>query len=181
MFTQTWWSTICWLWETFKKINNNCFCYFIAKLPYCVYFQDVCPFGRMLTSKKNAYFLVVRLFFSSDVEAMSCCIFFHTFLCTFIREVKLINWNWKQLPKKFNKNLISINLNALRSGFNSKLVVINRAVIHRGVTRGSRGGQFPGRRITTGAQKFPTMSQVLSSIQYICFLKTSNSNMAVPN
>jgi len=54
----------------------------------------------------------------------------------------------------------------------------------RGVTRGE---QFPGRRITTrsaewrqGRQKVQTMSQVFSSIQYICFLKTSNSNMLVP-
>jgi len=52
------------------------------------------------------------------------------------------------------------------------------------VTGGSRVAQFPGRRITTGAsndcggrRKAPTMSQVLSSIQYICFGRTSGSNM----
>jgi len=32
-----------------------------------------------------------------------------------------------------------------------------------------------------GRRKGPTMSQVLSSIQYICFLKTSVSNMGPPN
>jgi len=58
----------------------------------------------------------------------------------------------------------------------------------RGVTRGAREAQCPGRRITTGSAewvlgrlKVQTMSQVLSSIQYICFLKTSNSNMVAPN
>ena len=56
--------------------------------------------------------------------------------------------------------------------------------ISRGVTRGARGAQFHGRRITLGRwntaggaewlwgrQKVPTMSQALSSIQYICFRK----------
>jgi len=32
-----------------------------------------------------------------------------------------------------------------------------------------------------GRQKVPTMSQALSSIQYICFRKTSGSNMGAPN
>ena len=43
-------------------------------------------------------------------------------------------------------------------------------------------------RITTGStewlrgsQKVQTMSQVFSSIQHICFLMTSNSNMGAPN
>jgi len=48
----------------------------------------------------------------------------------------------------------------------------------------ARGATFPGRRITMrgpnycgGRRKVPTMSQVLSSIQYIYFRKTSGSNM----
>ena len=32
-----------------------------------------------------------------------------------------------------------------------------------------------------GRKKVPTMSQVLSSIQYICFRKTSGANMGAPN
>ena len=60
---------------------------------------------------------------------------------------------------------------------------------HRGVTRVERGAQFPGRRITRGKGghnsrgrwKAPTMLQVLSSVQYICFRKTSGSNMGAPN
>jgi len=58
----------------------------------------------------------------------------------------------------------------------------------RGIMRGARGAQFPGSRITMGApthcvghRKSPTMSQVLSSIQYICFVKTSGSNMGARN
>jgi len=55
---------------------------------------------------------------------------------------------------------------------------------------GARGAQSPGRRIpmgapnycdgrgmTAGRRKVPTMSQVLSSIKYFCFRKTSGSNM----
>jgi len=38
----------------------------------------------------------------------------------------------------------------------------------------NREAQFPGRR------KVPTMSHLLSSIQYICFRKTSVSNMGAP-
>jgi len=51
-----------------------------------------------------------------------------------------------------------------------------------------KGAQFPGRRVTMGApnhcegrRKVPTMSQVLSSIQYMCFRKTSVSNMGAPD
>jgi len=58
----------------------------------------------------------------------------------------------------------------------------------RGVTRGEKGAQFPGRRITMGApngrggrRKVPTMSHVLSSTQYISFRKISGSNMGAPN
>jgi len=57
-----------------------------------------------------------------------------------------------------------------------------------GVTRGARGAQFPGRQFTMGAlnhcgscPKVPTMLQVLSSIQQICFRKSSGSTMEVPN
>jgi len=69
----------------------------------------------------------------------------------------------------------------------SKKTLIRRSIPHRvsGVTRGT---QFPGRRVTMGApnhcggrRKVPTMSQVLSSIQYICLWKTSVSNMGAPN
>jgi len=46
----------------------------------------------------------------------------------------------------------------------------------------NEGAQFPGRRITMGARrKVLTMSQVLSSIQHICFVKTWNSNTGTPN
>jgi len=51
---------------------------------------------------------------------------------------------------------------------------------HRGVTRGGKGGQFSGRQIIAGRRKVPTMSQVLSSMEYICFQKTG-SNMGAPN
>ena len=51
-----------------------------------------------------------------------------------------------------------------------------------------RGAQFPERWVIMGgtewlrgAPKIPTMSQVLSSIQYICFRETSGSNMGAPN
>ena len=59
----------------------------------------------------------------------------------------------------------------------------------RGVTRGVQGGHnSPGAESLWGAElpnhcgerrKIPTMSQVLSSMQYICFRKTSVSNMGV--
>ena len=45
---------------------------------------------------------------------------------------------------------------------------------------GGKRALFPGSRITMGAPKIPTISQVLSSIQYICFRKTSVSNMGTP-
>jgi len=52
----------------------------------------------------------------------------------------------------------------------------------------TRGAQFPGRQITTGApndcvgrRKVPTISQVLCLIQYILFRKNSGSNMGAPN
>ena len=51
--------------------------------------------------------------------------------------------------------------------------------MNRGVTRGA---QFPGCRITTGVQKVPAVSQVLSSIVYIYnSQKTLGSNIGAPN
>jgi len=63
-------------------------------------------------------------------------------------------------------------------------IVILLTVETRGVTRGARGTQFPGRRSLCGrwkADHYATMSQVLSYILYICFRKTSVSNMRAPN
>jgi len=52
----------------------------------------------------------------------------------------------------------------------------------RGVTREwQRETQFPGRRITGELRKVPTMSQVLSLIQHICFRETLSSNMGSTN
>jgi len=49
-------------------------------------------------------------------------------------------------------------------------------------TRGDKGEQYPGRRITAGASKSPnTVTLILSSIQYICCRKTSVSNMGAPS
>ena len=50
-----------------------------------------------------------------------------------------------------------------------------------GVTRTDKGGTKHRRRITGERRKVPTMSQVLSSIQYIYSQKTSGSNMEAPN
>jgi len=63
-----------------------------------------------------------------------------------------------------------------------------------GAYRGEKGGAIPrapnhsgggeilrGRRMIVEAQKAPTVPQALSSIQYICFRKTSGSNMGAPN
>ena len=56
---------------------------------------------------------------------------------------------------------------------------------YRGATRGS---QFSGLQITMGApddcrgrRKLPTVSQIFSSVECICFQKTSGSNMGAPN
>jgi len=48
-------------------------------------------------------------------------------------------------------------------------------IILQGRNEGGKGAKFPGRR-----RKVPTMSQVLFSIQYIRFRKTSGSNMGAP-
>jgi len=66
-------------------------------------------------------------------------------------------------------------------------LVVVLTIIGRGVTRGVRGAQFTGRRVTAGApnrggrQKIPTLPQVLSLIQCIFLRKTSVSNMGAPN
>ena len=64
----------------------------------------------------------------------------------------------------------------------------------QGRNKGGKGDAIPrgrvtmGRQVTAGgaewlrgSQKVPTMSQVHSSIQYICLRKTSVSNMGAPN
>jgi len=52
----------------------------------------------------------------------------------------------------------------------------------QGRNEGGQGGHnSPGAKSPWGRRKVPTMSQVLSSIQYICFLTTLNSNMGAPN
>jgi len=50
----------------------------------------------------------------------------------------------------------------------------------RNVTKGGRGhnSRAPNH---CGGQKFTTMSQALFSKQYICYRKTSGSNMGAPN
>jgi len=55
--------------------------------------------------------------------------------------------------------------------------------VTRGVTRGAKGAQFPGRQITMGAlnhcgggRKVP-----ITCFKCICFRKTSGSNMGAPN
>jgi len=49
---------------------------------------------------------------------------------------------------------------------------------HRGVRRGGQGRHnSPSAESLWGRRKVPTLSQVLSSIQYICFRKTLGSNM----
>jgi len=59
--------------------------------------------------------------------------------------------------------------------------------ISRGVTRGKGGAitrapnHSAGAEWLQGRQNVPTMSHVHSSIQYICFRKTSGSKMGAPN
>jgi len=68
--------------------------------------------------------------------------------------------------------------------FLGNIAWIRFAPPNRGVKRGAKGEQFPGRRITMGAPSncggrslVPTISQVVPSIQFICFRNTSGSNM----
>ena len=50
-----------------------------------------------------------------------------------------------------------------------------------GVTIARGPHHYGGTESLRGAPNVPTMSQVLSSVQYICFRKTSGSNMGTPN
>jgi len=55
-------------------------------------------------------------------------------------------------------------------------------VMSRGVTRWGQGGTYPRAPNHCGGRcKVPAMSQVVSSIQCICFRKTSGSSMGAPN
>jgi len=50
------------------------------------------------------------------------------------------------------------------------------------VMRGGKGAQFPGGRITAGGRaKSPNNVIGTFAKQYICFRKTSGSNMGAPN
>jgi len=57
----------------------------------------------------------------------------------------------------------------------------------QGCNEGARGRNYPDAEslwvaeILRGRQRIPTMSHVLSSIQYICLRKTSGSKMGAPN
>jgi len=58
-----------------------------------------------------------------------------------------------------------------------------RRVVERsneGRNDGDQEAQFPGRRITMEAPKSPNNVTSIS-VQYICFRKTSGSNMGAPN
>jgi len=73
-----------------------------------------------------------------------------------------------------------------KSGINAGVNQDDSGVV-MDVTREARGKQFQSAKSLRGAlndcggrRKFPTMSQVLSSIQYICFRKTSGSNTRAP-
>jgi len=52
-------------------------------------------------------------------------------------------------------------------------------VMHAEAEQGGRNS--PGAESLLGLRKVLTMSQVLFSIQYICFRNTSGSNMGAPN
>jgi len=51
---------------------------------------------------------------------------------------------------------------------------------NQGRNEGGQRAQFPGRRITMKAPKSPN-NVTSTSVQHICFRKTSGSNMAAPN
>jgi len=52
---------------------------------------------------------------------------------------------------------------------------------HQRRNEGKKGAQFLERRVTAGDQKVTTMSQARFLKQYICFRKTSGSNVGAPN
>jgi len=60
-------------------------------------------------------------------------------------------------------------------------VQVSHKNLYRGVTRGGKGGTMLRALNHWGRQKVPTMSQVLSSRQHICFWKILGSNMWAPN
>jgi len=64
---------------------------------------------------------------------------------------------------------------------NKEICSLPVTVVHEGVTRGARGNNSPGAESLRGHRKVSAMSQVLSSIQYSCFRKTSGSNMWAQN
>jgi len=79
---------------------------------------------------------------------------------------------WRVCSKKW--------MASLTSGW-WRLVLINQVMCNQGRNNGSNGAQQPGRQIYVGRRKISTISQVLSSIQYICTQKTFGQNMEAPN
>jgi len=68
------------------------------------------------------------------------------------------------------------------------LVFESYFITTRGVMKGGKGDTIPGTpnhygdaEWLRGRLKFPTISQVLSSMQCICFQKTSDSKNGAPN
>jgi len=58
----------------------------------------------------------------------------------------------------------------------------NRQIMNKGVTSGGKRGTIPRTpNHCGGRRKVPTLSQVLYSIQFICFRKTLGTNMGAPN
>ena len=53
--------------------------------------------------------------------------------------------------------------------------------LSKGITIPWGSNHYGGTDSLRGAPNVPTMSQLLSSIQYICFRRTSGSNMGAPN
>jgi len=82
--------------------------------------------------------------------------------------------SWKVVHLEFL--VVHTDLCAIQFRLGTSPVIMAGFVgLARGVTKGAK---FPGRRTTA---RLTTISQVLSSIQYICFRKTSGSNMGAPN
>jgi len=83
---------------------------------------------------------------------------------------------------KYSRNfLVSLHsFVSLESGRQPLVQVQVILIWTQGRNEGAKGAQFPGCRVTMGApnhrggaENVPTMSQVLSSMQYICFRKTN--------